>query len=76
MAKAPVKVLLTLWPTKSANQFNKKEHNGLATLLQALGYGIESDPRYGNGKLKVDETAILFRLGSEPMPAAIDSYLG
>lgn len=75
MAKVPVKSLLTLWPTKDANKFNKKEHGGLAALLQALGYGIEPDPRYGNGRLKSGETAILFQLGSDRMSGARDAYL-
>ncbi len=74
-ANVPVKALLTMWPTKSADQFNKKEHGGLVALLQALGYGIEPDPRYGNGRLKAGETAILFRLGSGPMPVARDAYM-
>lgn len=74
-AKVPVKTLLTLWPTKEANQFNKKEHGGLAALLQALGFGLEPDPRYGSGRLKSGETAILFKLGDDPMSAPRDAYL-
>lgn len=47
----------------------------MAAILQALGYGIEPDPRYGNGKLKSGGTAVLFPLGTDPMPAPSDAYL-
>jgi uncharacterized tellurite resistance protein B-like protein len=74
-AKMPVKTLLTLWPAKDANQFNKKEHTGLATLLQAFDYGIEPDPRFGNGRLKSGGTAIVFQLGENPVSTPRDAYL-
>lgn len=75
LGKLPAKTLLSLWPTKDPKQFNKKEHTTLAVLLQALGYGIEPDPRFGGGRLKSDDIAVLFAIGPDAPTAPRDAYL-
>ncbi len=57
------------WPPAAGGKLTRADGAGLALLLEALGYGIEPDVRFG-GPVVGGGPAVLFRLGRSARAAA------
>lgn len=64
--------LIGRWTSGTTEKLNRAQSASLATMLEALGYGIEPDVRFGGPALKAAEPAVLFALDDtslrEPSP--------
>ena len=62
--------LMDHWDCSRPDRIRKSELGSFGKMLEAQGYGVEPDPRYGGGALAADQKVVLFRLQGE-RPAAI-----
>ena len=66
--------LMTHWDCARSNLMSKSEVNSFARALEALGYGIEPDPRFGGGGIRKGQQVVLFPLGPERFAATSPAY--
>ncbi len=66
--------LMTHWECARTDRIRKGELGSFAKMLEALGCGIEPDPRYGGGALAADQKIVLFRLRGQRPSAVSPTY--
>ncbi|MCB2263071.1 MAG: TerB N-terminal domain-containing protein [Candidatus Thiosymbion ectosymbiont of Robbea hypermnestra] len=66
--------LFQVWPTSRQDRFSKPEAVRLFQLLEALGYGIEPDVRFGSPRLTRDRRIVLFPLSPDAPSAPSVEY--
>lgn len=54
--------LISRWTSSTAEKLTKAQSSSLAVMLEALGYGIEPDVRYGGPMLRASTPIVLFKL--------------
>lgn len=67
--------LFRYWSGTNPDKLTKSEATGLSQLLERLGYGMESDPRFGGAVPMRKSHTVLFRLASPHMLQLSSVYL-
>jgi hypothetical protein len=70
-----VQELLQHWAGANPEKLNKSEAEGLAKLLEKLGYGIEPDVRLGGALPKVGNSVALFPLDADTLTYLSPEYV-
>jgi len=66
--------VMSHWECAREDRVGKAEMGAFAQLLEALGYGIEPDPRFGGGAVGSEQEIVLFRLGPDRVAAPSPAY--
>lgn len=66
--------LFRVWPTVQADRFSKPEAVGLFQLMEALGYGIEPDVRFGAPRLGAAQKVAVFGVPADAPSAPSAEY--
>ena len=66
--------VMSHWECAREDRVGKAEIGAFAQLLEALGFGIEPDPRFGGGAVASEQKVVLFRLGPDRVAAPSPAY--